>query len=203
MTKPYHLYVVEDDNPLRTMLCDYLEKQGLVVLRRLLTEDRVTHHGEFFHLDEATIRPRPHRLDLWLGGRAPVGLDRIGRLADGWLGSFVTPAEAAECRATIERAAAAAGRQIEEDHYGTNLAVVPPEATDEQVAAALASSVDRRPEVAPERIVARGWAEARARVGEYVEAGLTKFVVRPATPIADWRGFLDQFDQELRSLETG
>ena len=31
MTKPYHLYVVEDDNPLRTMLCDYLEKQGLVV----------------------------------------------------------------------------------------------------------------------------------------------------------------------------
>jgi len=178
-------------------------EEGLVVLRRLLTEDRVTHHGEFFHLDEATIRPRPHRLDLWLGGRAPVGLDRIGRLADGWLGSFVTPAEAAECRATIERAAAAAGREIEEDHYGTNLAVVPPEATDEQVAAALASSVDRRPEVAPERIVARGWAEARARVGEYVEAGLTKFVVRPATPIADWRGFLDQFDQELRSLETG
>lgn len=39
MTKPYHLYVVEDDNPLRTMLCDYLEKQGLVVTGMATAED--------------------------------------------------------------------------------------------------------------------------------------------------------------------
>ena len=31
MSKPYHLYVVEDDAALREMLCAYLEKQGLVV----------------------------------------------------------------------------------------------------------------------------------------------------------------------------
>ena len=178
-------------------------EEALLVIRRLLAEERVTHHGEFFHLEDATVGPRPPgRLDLWLGGRAPVGLERIGRLADGWLGSFVTPAEAAECRATIERAAAAAGREIEPDHYGTNLAVVPPEATDAEVAAALAGSLDRRPDVDPASIVARGWAEARARIAEYVDAGLTKFVVRPATPVAEWRGFLDQFDQELRYLET-
>ncbi|WP_181782511.1 TIGR03854 family LLM class F420-dependent oxidoreductase [Pseudonocardia pini] len=178
-------------------------EESLVVIRRLLAEERVTHHGEFFHLDEATVGPRPPgRLDLWLGGRAPVGLDRIGRLADGWLGSFVTAAEAADCRETIERAAAAAGREIEADHYGTNLAVVPPEATEAEVDAALAGSLDRRPDVAPEKIVARGWAEARERIGEYVDAGLTKFVVRPATPVPHWRGFLDQFDEELRPLET-
>lgn len=29
--KPYHLFVVEDDAALRDMLCEYLEKQGLVV----------------------------------------------------------------------------------------------------------------------------------------------------------------------------
>ncbi|MFC5951386.1 TIGR03854 family LLM class F420-dependent oxidoreductase [Pseudonocardia lutea] len=178
-------------------------EEALVVVRRLLAEERVTHHGEYFHLDDATIGPRPPgRLDLWLGGRAPVGLDRIGRLADGWLGSFVTPAEAAGCRETIERSAAAAGREIEEDHYGTNLAVVPPEATTAQVDAALAASLDRRPDVDPQKVVAHGWAEARDRIREYVDAGLTKFVVRPATPVASWRGFLDGFDQELRPLET-
>lgn len=178
-------------------------EEALVVVRRLLAEERVTHHGEFFDLDDATIGPRPPgRLDLWLGGRAPVGLERIGRLADGWLGSFVTPAEAAECRDTIERAAAAAGREIEEDHYGTNLAVVPPEATAAQVDAALAASLDRRPDVDPQKIVAHGWDEARDRIREYVDAGLTKFVVRPATPVASWQGFLDAFDQELRPLET-
>ncbi len=31
MTKPYHLYVVEDDVALRDMLASYLEKQGMVV----------------------------------------------------------------------------------------------------------------------------------------------------------------------------
>jgi probable F420-dependent oxidoreductase len=179
-------------------------EEALLVVRRLLTEERVTHEGTYFRFADATIGPRPPgHVDLWLGGRARVGLERIGRLADGWLGSFVTPAEAAECRATIERAAAAAGREVEADHYGTNLAVVPPEATDAEVEAALAGSLDRRPEIAPSLLVALGWAQARQRVGEYVDAGLTKFVVRPATPVPNWRGFLDQFDQELRTLETG
>lgn len=63
-----------------------------MVLRRLVSEETVTHHGEFFTLDDASVAPRPTRpLDLWLGGRAEVGLRWVGRLADGWLGSFLTP----------------------------------------------------------------------------------------------------------------
>ena len=178
-------------------------EEAFLLVRRLLSEERVTHHGAFYRLDDATIGPRPAgRVDLWLGGHAPVALDRIGRLADGWLGSVVTAAEAAAGRETIERAAAAAGREIEPDHYGTNLAVVPSGATREQVAAAVAAAARRRPEVDPDRLVAHGWAEARQRIGELVGVGLTKFVIRPATPVASWRGFLDQFDQEIRPLET-
>jgi two-component system phosphate regulon response regulator OmpR len=39
MTKPYHLYVVEDDPALREMLCAYLEKQGLAVTAMSQAED--------------------------------------------------------------------------------------------------------------------------------------------------------------------
>jgi two-component system phosphate regulon response regulator OmpR len=39
MTKPYHLYVVEDDPALRDMLCAYLEKQGLAVTGMAQAED--------------------------------------------------------------------------------------------------------------------------------------------------------------------
>lgn len=39
MTKPYHLYVVEDDAALRDMLASYLEKQGLVVTAMATAED--------------------------------------------------------------------------------------------------------------------------------------------------------------------
>ncbi|WP_214367643.1 TIGR03854 family LLM class F420-dependent oxidoreductase [Pseudonocardia sp. H11422] len=177
--------------------------EALTVVRRLLTEPRVTHHGRFFHLDDASVGPLPARpLDLWLGGRAPVGMQRIGRLADGWLGSFVTPEEAAECRAQIERAAADAGREVEADHYGTNAAMLPPEATDAQADAALARARERRPDVDPGLLVLRGWAAAREQITRFVDVGLTKFVVRPAVPVASWRGFLDQFCTELKGLEN-
>ena len=175
--------------------------EALVVLRRLLSEPSVTHHGRFFHLDDATVGPRPPRpLDLWLGGRAPAGLRRIGRLADGWLGSFVTPAEAEQCRRGIERAAAAAGREIEADHYGTNLMVLPPGSTDRD--AALARIAQRRPDIDPAPLLADGWDAARTHVRAFVAAGLTKFVVRPAAPVASWRGFVDEFAAELGPEQT-
>src|ERR1700685_1229447 len=59
------------------------------------------------------LPPKP--LDIWLGGSAPAGLRRVGRLADGWLGSLLTPAEAGAAVATIQEAAAGAGRSVEDD----------------------------------------------------------------------------------------
>jgi probable F420-dependent oxidoreductase len=173
--------------------------ESLEVVRRLLAEPRVTHHGRFFHLDDVSVGPLPPRPpDIWLGGRAPAGLRRVGRLGDGWLGSLVTPEEAEDARTQIERAAAEAGREIEDDHYGTNIAVVPPGAD----AAAARERVTRvRADVDPAVLVPQGWGEARDLVRRFVDVGLTKFVIRPAGRITEWGGFLDQFDAELRPLE--
>ncbi len=177
-------------------------EEAVVVVRRLLSEPSVTHHGRFFRFDDAVVAPLPSRPpDLWLSGTAPVGLRRAGRLGDGWLGSFVTPEQAAQARATIEAAAAEAGREIEDDHYGTNIPVLAPGTEPAQAAAALAALARRRPGVDPALFVADGWAQARAQVRRFVEAGLTKFVVRPAAPVPSWSGFLDAFVGELAGLE--
>jgi probable F420-dependent oxidoreductase len=178
-------------------------EEALVVVRRLLTEEVVTHHGRFFTLDGASVGPRPAKsLDLWLGGLVPAALRRVGRLADGWLASFVTPAEAGAARLVIAEAAAAADREVEDDHYGTNLLVMPPEATAEDVDRAYATTARRRPEVDPGALIARDWAEARRLVGEFVDGGITKFVVRPAVAPARWDDFLDAFAAELTPLQT-
>jgi len=177
--------------------------EALEVVRRLLAEPLVTHHGRFFQLDDASVGPLPPRpLDLWLGGKAPAGLRRIGRLADGWLGSFVTPDEAAACRAGIEAAAAEAGREIEDDHYGTNMAVIPSEIDDATRDAVLASLGRRRPDLDPRLLVADGWDAAREQVRRFVDVGLSKFVLRPAVPVPSWRSFLDQFGAEILPLQT-
>lgn len=142
---------------------------------------------------ESAIAPRPEKpLDIWLGGSAPAAFRRIGRLADGWLGSFLTPTEARAGREAIERAAAEAGRTIEPDHFGINLAVSEA-GLPEQVRAAIRR---RRPDVDPADLVADGWDALERLLDGYLDAGLTKFVVRPAGPGPD-AAFLDRFAARL------
>jgi probable F420-dependent oxidoreductase len=172
--------------------------ESMRLLRRVLTEPEVTFEGRFFSVRSATIEPRPSRpLDIWLGGSSPAGLRRVGRLADGWLGSFLTPAEAGRARAAIEAAAAEAGREIEPDHYGISLTVaedgIPPEAA--QAARA------RRPDVEPASLMAGSWPALHRLLDGYLKAGLTKFVVRPAGPIP-FTAFVERFAKELHPLEN-
>ena len=69
--------------------------EALTVVRALLDTDEVSFSGRFFQIDNVSLGIRaPSRVDLWLGGSAPAAFRRIGRLADGWLGSFLTPDEA-------------------------------------------------------------------------------------------------------------
>lgn len=179
-------------------------EEALVVVRRLLGEPVVTHHGRFFHLDKAVVEPRPAKpLDLWLGGLVPDALRRVGRLGDGWLASFVTPDEAGAARRVIAEAADAAGREVEDDHYGTNLLVLPDGATADDLAHARAAAARRRPDTeAPEELVAADWAQAKHLVSAFVDAGITKFVVRPVVSPKSWDGFLDGFAAELAPLQT-
>ncbi|HTT51786.1 MAG TPA: TIGR03854 family LLM class F420-dependent oxidoreductase [Streptosporangiaceae bacterium] len=173
--------------------------ESLDLIRRLLREPDVTFHGEFFTVESATIGPRPdHPLDIWVGGTAPGALRRAGRLADGWLASFLTPAEAGAGRQAIEAAAAQAGREIEPDHFGISLAV----ATGPGLAALHAAARQRRPDTDPAQLVADGWAGARGKIEEYVAAGLTKFVIRPGPAPADPRRFADEFAREMMPLQT-
>jgi probable F420-dependent oxidoreductase len=174
--------------------------EALQLLRLLLTEQTVSFSGRFFTVDEASVGPLPAKpLDIWLGGSAPGALRRVGRLADGWLASFVTPAEAAAGRAAIKQAAAQAGREVEEDHYGISLAV----AADGDIPEALiAAARQRRPDADPAGLVATSWPDARRMIAEYVDAGLTKFVIRPADPKDSFQAFLDRFVAEMIPLQT-
>ena len=174
--------------------------ESLTLLRLLLTTESVTFHGEFFTVDSASISPLPAKpLDIWLGGSAPGGLKRVGRLADGWLGSLLTPAEAGQAVATINQAAADAGRHVDDDHFGLSI----PVALDGDIPdAQIAAIRRRRPDTDPQLLVAAGWDGARRMIEQYVEAGLSKFVVRPAARFEPFGGFVDGFVKKLKPLQN-
>ena len=61
--------------------------EGVEIIRRLWTEDGVTHHGRHWRLDGVTIRPRSlqrPRPPILVGAQVPAGIARAARIADGW-----------------------------------------------------------------------------------------------------------------------
>jgi len=65
-------------------------EESIEVIKRLWTEDRVTHHGRHFSLTDVgcSVRPKQEpRPPVWLGGDVEPAVKRAARIADAWLGS--------------------------------------------------------------------------------------------------------------------
>lgn len=117
--------------------------EAVYLLRRLWTEERVTHAGEFWQLQDVRLGIKPYlggRPPIWVsGGRhdtsevadasyshpiqhesdseplAPAALDRVAQLADGWQPDHCTPDEYRSGLKAVRRLAAQKyGRASEE-----------------------------------------------------------------------------------------
>lgn len=175
--------------------------ESLSVMRQCWSGEPVVHEGERYHFDGVVVRPVPQRLDVWLGGYAPSELRRVGRSADGWLPSFITPDEALAGRTAIESIAAEHEREIEDDHYG----VLIPYSLGELPDAFVTQLAKRRPDLDPLDVVPTDWEALRALIRRFVDVGTTKFVVlpldEPSSPEA-WTAHLDELATEILPLET-
>jgi probable F420-dependent oxidoreductase len=169
-------------------------EEAMPLLRRFWHEGAVDHDGERFHYDGVEVRPKPlGRMEMWLGGAGPRQLDRAGRLADGWLGSFSTPEEAGVARRAIEDAARQAGRALDPGHFGVIVLYSPGPLDAAQAEALLTRGRRGRPPVAIADLLAQGHAQVAPLVERHVARGITKFVMMPLAEPADW-------DAELGAL---
>jgi probable F420-dependent oxidoreductase len=178
--------------------------EALEVMRRCWTEDVVDHHGRHFTFEGVRVSPKPVQdpPEVWLGGRAESELRRVGRLADGWLPSFVTPADAESGWMRVNEVAAEHGRAIDPGHFG----VLIPWTAGEPPAALLAALAARRPDVEdPRAIVPSGIAALRDVVSAHVAVGASKFVVLPMDDpdsLPRWRGVLDELAAGVLDLQN-
>jgi probable F420-dependent oxidoreductase len=153
----------------------------LEIIRRLWREESVDFVGAFYKLKGVTISPKPVQPDLpmWIGGSSDAAIKRTARIGTGWQAGGDPPAEAGRVVAAIKAAATEAGRSIDEDHYGAGFAF--------HFGSRDAPGVDRAMDAYAKRTgrdathaFAVGDADAiLARVAEYVDAGVSKFILRP------------------------
>lgn len=88
--------------------------EGLQLMKRLWTEERVTFHGEFWTLENAAMEPKPIQKPhppIWFGARQPPALRRAVELGDGFIGAgSSSTAEFTEQSGQVRAFLAEAGR---------------------------------------------------------------------------------------------
>lgn len=92
-------------------------EEAIKLIRRLWTEENVTHQGRFFQVTNLTIGPRPIQSPhppIWMGGSAESVLRRVGRMAQGYICSSSSIPEFAKIWDKIEGSAKATGRNAAE-----------------------------------------------------------------------------------------
>ena len=68
--------------------------EGIQLMKRLWSEENVTHKGRFFNVQNLSLGPRPiqNPIPIWTGGTAEIALKRAGTWANGFIcGSSAIP----------------------------------------------------------------------------------------------------------------
>lgn len=161
--------------------------------------EAVTDEIAGFRYDGVRVGPRPLQepLEVWLGGNGPKGLELTGTHGDGWLGSRATPAQAEASRRAIDRAAAAAGRSIDPEHFGISIPYSRAALDDRTVTSVMARAEADRADILPV-----GSAEIVGLLRRHVDAGITKFVLRPMSLHDGWDVELDFLAEHALPLQT-
>jgi probable F420-dependent oxidoreductase len=132
----------------------------LDIIRRLWREESVDFSGAFYQLKGVTIAPKPVQPDLpvWIGGSSDAAIRRTARIGTGWQAAGDPPAEAGRVVAAIKAAAS-------RDAPG--------------VGRAMEAYAKRTGRDATHAFAIGDADTILARIAEYVDAGVSKFILRP------------------------
>ncbi len=155
--------------------------EALEIITRLWSGEKLDFPGKHFQLTGASIAPLPVQPDLpmWIGGSSDAAVRRTAQYGSGWQSGAETPETVGKVIAAIKEAVVAAGRTIDEDHYGAALAYRFG-SWDDPGMTRLAEAYETRTGRDAREAFAIGDADLiMARLTEYVDAGASKFILRP------------------------
>jgi len=124
----------------------------LQVMKRLWSEEHVSHHGDFFDFDDVTLLPFPAQEPyppIWVSGRSEAAMRRAALQGDGWYPYLFTVRRIKANNEMVRQFAAEAGRDLTGFHWGLNQ----PTAISSDASQAMALAVSNVGEryVTPER----------------------------------------------------
>jgi len=155
------------------------------VMKRLWTEEQVSHHGRFFNFDDVTLLPRPAQQPyppIWVAGRSEPAMRRAALLGDGWYPYLFTVRRLRGSNEMIRQYAAEAGRDLTGFHWGLNQPTAIAEDREEALALAVANvgqryvTAERSAEDIAQALCVAGTPQDCVKaIEERIEAGVRDF----------------------------
>ncbi|MDB4896532.1 MAG: alkanesulfonate monooxygenase [Firmicutes bacterium] len=182
-------------------------EEFIILMKRLWTEEVVSHDGEFYHLHNASVSPKPWNRrtpPVYAAARSEAGLEFVARQADYWFVDIEQPVTSFE--AAVERTreqilgmdarAAKYGRKM---RYAMQSFIVHDE--DEAAARRKAESIHSAVSIATDpRQIEVGLIGSAARIAErvaiYEDVGLDLLHIK----VAPWRTGIPDFVQNVWPL---
>lgn len=181
--------------------------EALEIIIRLWKGETLDYDGKYFQLKGARISPTPvnPNIPMWIGGSTRAAVERTAKYGTGWQAAFESPAQLAPVVRAIRETAVAQGRPVDDDHFG---AAFPFRfgSMDEEVVATEADRFGKRLRKDPTGYFVVGdEATILDRIRAYVDAGASKFILRPiagsdADLMDQTRKFIDLVQPELDAI---
>lgn len=184
--------------------------EGMDVLRKLWSGDKVSHDGKFFPFNDVQMRPKPIQVGgppVWCGGRSEPALKRAGQKADGYISYVVTPDMYKSALDTMSAAADKANRKV--DSF----------ATAHLLFFRIDASFERSWDVATEHLSERYASDFRnpakrycalgkpedvaATINQFREAGVRHIIIDSVSPLNERHEQVERFAREVTPLLAG
>jgi alkanesulfonate monooxygenase SsuD/methylene tetrahydromethanopterin reductase-like flavin-dependent oxidoreductase (luciferase family) len=157
--------------------------------------------GAFYTFDDVTLEPKPHDgpLDIWIGGRSDAILKRTARLGDGWFPALTSPEEFARDMAKLIAFGEQYGRKMNPREAGVLLFTYVTEdaARATKVLAPFVRALPMPPEEVAKRFVVGTAPQCVEKIQRFVEAGCTKFVLRPSCPPGEVLAQIELYGRDI------
>jgi alkanesulfonate monooxygenase SsuD/methylene tetrahydromethanopterin reductase-like flavin-dependent oxidoreductase (luciferase family) len=178
--------------------------EGIELIKKLWSEDKVTFEGKYNKVTDLNmaISPSLPPIPFWVGGRHANALQRAARLGDAYSTPQVTPSLFKENSNKVKEIGAEDGRDLSNFEWvteiGFHMGADKGKVRDEAARALGEWRTEPPTEELLEVSAALGSPDDCAqRIQDFVDSGVTWFVLTPLCTLADLQGQLQSFAKEV------
>ncbi|HLZ69348.1 MAG TPA: LLM class flavin-dependent oxidoreductase [Dehalococcoidia bacterium] len=178
--------------------------EAMRVIKRLWSEDHVSHEGRFFTFSDATMAPKPVQSGgppIVVAGRSEAAVTRAARLGDGYMPYLFTPDRYRAALASIEQQRTAAGKSMDGFQrvlYQFTALADTHELAHRRAVERLSRQYNQDFENLVERYCVLGTAEECAeRLAQFVQAGARHIILVPICPEGELMQHLEAYQRDL------